>query len=80
MGQAHLLEIWMALRVFVSGAAFCPGDDRHHEHTTLCDTGEYLAFLVSVCAGIEVMFCRVRVRVQRRFYPESTLEACLRSF
>lgn len=76
-GRLTVLEIWMAHCVFMSGAAFCHGDDRRRERTALCDTSEYLAFVI---VGIEVMFCRVKVRVQRRFYPESTLEVCLPCF
>lgn len=45
-GRLTVLEIWMAHCVFMPGAAFCLGDDRHHEHTALCDTSEHLAFVI----------------------------------
>lgn len=68
----------MADRVLVSGAAFYPGDDPHHEFAALCDTSECL-----VChAGMgrcQTMFRRGKVRAQKRFYPELILEVALPS-
>lgn len=43
-----LLEIWMAHRIFISGATFCVGDDRRHAHTALCDASKYIIPIVSV--------------------------------
>lgn len=50
-----ILEIWMAHRIFVSGAAFCSGDYPHHEYAALCHTSERLAFLPVTSCPIHVL-------------------------
>jgi hypothetical protein len=49
-------EVWVADRVLVSGAAFCPGDRPYYEYAALCDTSECLVFVVSLWEEVQGMF------------------------